>query len=436
MKLVLAAIYFIIIIFTSLAYAESCFKRAKENYDHLIDAVANVYDGEIDSTIDDLRRLARTKCYKKSEIDFHYIDFDPETFEVGKETEARRLKFWQSTKDEIQQYAYRSKSAADYSIRAEAINRKILLLKPEGVIADVPTQQKSETERARACSEMSSINPQLPPIRNQADSGWCHFFAASDLLSFKYKKDFSPSYLGHLLSPTGSGGVTDDYLNETIHKFGLCTESTMPSDGLSQKYFDGLNRLKSDVAKVRAGAACKASIVSSEMMGRLPGHVFDLSQAIIDSFEKSGKLRKVNMPKIKDQQFGVSQNLALKQCERDRDFYSDISAKVNFKSIGVEKSKADRMNKIDELLNKGQPVNIGYDYDFLGVTTPPTYTHWSSIVGRRYINGQCQYQVRNSWGGFQCKNIVKEADRCSPPGHFWASAEDIYLGVLQIQYLE
>lgn len=432
MKIVLAAT---ILILSSLCRADSCSEEAKKDYQTMVSYYFGYYQQPIEPIISDLKLITLKKCL--SPLDFQSVQmlFNSQTGQIGEKLKTAQDRYWSQRRTDLEALPKFAKGQSSLAQMTTAYNQDIanyglLNTKPMAVGSIM-----NATEREKKCGKVTDIVKKLPPIRNQADSTWCQYFSLADLLSYKYKTDVSAAYFGHLLSPNG-GAVDVAALNEAIHRFGLCSEQVMPSDGINKEYFNALEKLKGTAAKLKSGVRCEAELKNSELMGRLPGQAIDLAQLLQQGFDSAGnaigvKFKSINLAP------NISQTIALKQCAHDRQTWMDIAPKINIKQLEPTASQSEKMAAINLALDSGQPVSMGYNYDEIGRSVPSTLTHWSSIVGRRFANGQCQYQVRNSWGMYaDCKNLVSEPDHCRPPGYFWANAEDIFVGARHIMWAE
>ena len=252
------------------------------------------------------------------------------------------------------------------------------------------------------CSDVN-IADQLPPVRDQGKAGWCTLFSFADLLSFKMKETISAAYLGMLLRATGDGGVGFNKILTVNQLYGFCKESTLPSTMVTSSGFQAsLEKINS------SGAACSINDIQAIFPASAAQTIATLLQA-----PPSEKLLVLD-PAISLNQYDSKEFVndpaaysALKACESDRQTMKVkdlqfVSSEDSQKHLDLKLINLDTM---DEGLNSGKPVRFGYDYYELA-NEGAGGAHSSVIVGRRFINGKCEYLVRNSWGTENVKNFV------------------------------
>lgn len=84
------------------------------------------------------------------------------------------------------------------------------------------------------------------------------------------------------------------------------------------------------------------------------------------------------------------------------------------------------LRQLGGALEAGKPVGLEYDVGPFLLKNDGLSAHASVILARRWVNGQCQYKLRNSWGQ-SCGSYSNEvANRCNPDeGAFWATSEEL-----------
>lgn len=447
----LKAVFITTSLCASCARAEQdCSTQALRLYDKIITYVAYKNDvGEIDTAIEGLQTLNAKKCFNSSKLDSSLRQyFDTDKNAASESVERSRKQYW---KDQFEYLDYLKSKGSSKQLETEA--KEILSLynsiNPKGVSLPTNLGQNfgSESDKKAACGEVNSIIAKLPPIRDQGSAKWCYFYSTADLLSFAMNKNISPSYLGHLVNPTGSGGSSAETINAAVKKFGLCLEKTMPSKEFSLDYIGSLRSFNEKALAFKNGqAACP---VNSNLLTRMPGALSrNISEIILQSFEPSGKVKDLNIVEGPSSQLSskvkpaVIQHIVLNQCKDDRANLATESRNLQLKQVSLTKKKDGMLeNKekllraVDEQLSQGKPANISYDSSAM-FDDPSAVAHWSSIVGRRFVNGQCQYQVRNSYGKADCKKLVSEKDACSPPGYFWVDAGKVFQTIKEVQVLK
>lgn len=77
------------------------------------------------------------------------------------------------------------------------------------------------------------------------------------------------------------------------------------------------------------------------------------------------------------------------------------------------------LEKINQQLNQGSPIQLTYQPKYVTTSTGDSY-HASMIIGRRWKNGRCEYNIRNSWGKL-CAVYKPGIDCNKEEGSFWMS---------------
>ena len=89
------------------------------------------------------------------------------------------------------------------------------------------------------------------------------------------------------------------------------------------------------------------------------------------------------------------------------------------------------MREVNFNIVKGRLQTV--DYDVKPFTDSEGF-HSSIIIGRRWKNGRCEYNIRNSWGK-SCASY-KEGIECNrEQGTFWVSDEQLFQASSNIRYI-
>jgi len=418
---------------------DSCVERARADYDIIRAVTFGQSNVEIDTALRDLKALAKTGCFTRDDISYDSVLFDPRTGTVGSIAESYRVGYWESRYDYLNVLAAKG-TPAELSREKSKIMSQFNTVKPAEISSETISsiQMMPAKERAQNCGTVDNIIPKLPPVRDQGASGWCYFYATADLMSFNTGKNISPSYLGHLMSPTGSGAGNADAVNNTIKRFGLCSEKSMPSDGIDSAYVDELTKLNDRVVQIKTSQS-GACPVTSGLLTRFPGQVADIAKSMLGNVSSDGVIAdfqitsRINEDTPTFTTPSIVQSMAVVQCTQDRDKLNDLVNKVQVTELRSNVSQKEKFDKIESELSAGKPINFTYDYNKL-TGKPGDGAHWSTVVGRRMIDGVCQYQVRNSWGASSCTKVVSSKDACEPPGYFWVTGGQLFNNVNGVQY--
>ena len=424
----------------------SCSNEANRIYDRLFRSQNFGADSEIDTAMLRLKQLGSKGCFAEKDLkeSFYILLYDPTTGVFDEKVEAARKAYWNDEEDFVK--FVREKTPGELPAANRAFMTQFQRVRPEG-ISPTAIQQLSRIAPAQAnasCATVDSIVKRMPPVRDQGETGWCDFFSTADLLSFKTGQTISASYLGHLLSPTGEGGSDTAAINKAIGRFGLCREKTMPSNGIMRSYVDELKDLNDRARRAKLTGADPSCFFADGILGRFPTqNLRDLTNALLQGVDDKGSIvdLQIASTSIGEKDFttqpSIVQHLALKQCEGDRALLAKMATAVHLESLSHSTPRAQRFQKIDELLTKGQPINIAYDFDSLIKGDKSiSANHWSTVVGRKMIGGSCKYLVRNSWGASSCTEATSGRPTCEPPGYFYVDGTKLY-GVLEdVQYAD
>ena len=434
---------FVLVLATSIStFAESkstCVDEAQTQYRLIIDHVALENNPhEIDTPIRKLRELNSKQCFQASDFEDYYLQyFNPINGTTGEFTERKRKIYWADQETHLE-YLRLKASSHQLSQNKKALSDDFKFIQPENVSTPVLADKTpyTEAEKAAACKGVLDIAAKLPPIRDQGATGWCYVYATADLLSFVAKKNISASYLGHLLSSGGSGGKDPSVANDFIKKFGLCREDTMPSNGLSPSYVESLQKLDDFAISFKKNE--RQCPVDPELLSQFSGSTTaDIASAILSGIGPDNKVSDLGILdyRIDNKNHyarpAIVQHIALQHCAKDRKELLTVSSRTQLSSI--KGSSLEYMNKIDQELSFGKPINFSYKY--LNMTRGTGGgDHWSTVVGRRFIDGECQYQIRNSWGASSCTKMISSLDACAPPGHYWVGAGDLFKAIKGVQF--
>ncbi|MBX3019382.1 MAG: hypothetical protein KF767_15960 [Bdellovibrionaceae bacterium] len=273
------------------------------------------------------------------------------------------------------------------------------------------------------CSPVD-LKKTLGPVRDQDNLDWCYAFTAADVLSQALRQekkgvlgltkdgfsrnDVSPIQMAHEVqkkhpsrnlvdSQSFAGGSVAEALKSALSRGQICTDQEMDSRGGSNS--PGLRRLQERADTER-----------------------DESADSLTTFN-----RKLSEDEIK------------RYCRRAIDEFAITSVKDPVRSRynqkkrpAAEEAKVNQQMReaLDSALNQGRIAGIGYDSFF----KKPAGAHASSIIGRRIINGECHYRIRNSWG-LSCKGYDAPYDKQCQMGEIWVKEKELLPHVFSVDYI-
>lgn len=315
------------------------------------------------------------------------------------------------------------------------------------------TGAAAKTEKECATIDYRS---KLPPVRHQGSEGWCYANAAADLLSFETgenissvglaiqyqlnkaavdRKDPTNSLTARFFSNVGyDWGTTHIKTNEGGTQYagiegsrdkGLCRESDLPgryelwdlggnkTQTYSQYVYENLNdwnkKPNSERGRWTALAPGSATCNATDSLRRF-------------------------FPGIRENDFREVLRATLPSEDPVIALYKKACAnRVPFPKVKTEvkewtpKSPKGLIDYIDGQL-QSHPVGIGYNSKILkDPAAKGASNHASSIVGREFINGQCMYIIRNSWGTDCDEWDYNPSYRCEQ-GNIWVPSSVIENG--------
>lgn len=276
----------------------------------------------------------------------------------------------------------------------------------------------------KRCSPVDLKNT-LGPVRDQKNLDWCYAFTAADVLSQALRQekkgvlgltkdgfsrnDVSPIQMAHEVqkkhpqrnlvdSQTFAGGSVAEALKSALARGKICTDREMDSRGGSNS--PGLRRL-TDRAETERDESDETNTTTFH--------------------------RKLSEDEIK------------RYCRKAIDEFPVTSIKDPVRSrynskkrSAAEEAKVNLQMRdaLDTALNQGRIAGIGYE-SFL---QKPSGAHASSIIGRRIINGECQYRIRNSWG-LSCEGYDSPYDKQCQMGEIWVKETELLPKIFSVDYI-
>lgn len=286
---------------------------------------------------------------------------------------------------------------------------------------------------AESC-KTRDFNTQLGPIRSQSNVGWCFANTGADLLTFAHKQRLSSdpenqvsaiftalNYYNAQLNGGVAysevfdhGGFILDAINIIQSKGFVCPQSldlllmnTGYKTQLKEKFvqFKFFYDVYQDYKRTGAEEK-KADFLKS-----------------IEKLEKQGTfLSAYNKDKIKSVLEEPTLELATMKmvdvvCENKKISITDIPRfdRISRQDSNLYYSSLNRgwvdwsftFLTINKILDDFQPVGLVYQVDKVLVEPKMAFGgHASVISGRKIINGECHYQIRNSWGPDCTRNAI------------------------------
>ncbi len=304
-----------------------------------------------------------------------------------------------------------------------------------------------------SCNTTADPRSLLGPIRNQSGTGWCFAFTAADMLTQKLGSRVSAAAIASLYYAQKEnlngrqgplpwsdlkGGYLINAISDAETAGTICSEAEFHSDQLDDEFFR-LHPQKVTASSLNQQASAKLSVVLNKL----------------DSYELSGRDPAISCDMTMSAQLmfpGLDIPTVLAILRRAKDSQEAIfwMKKMSCKNpVSIPKNLPHPIEEvaskpghgrqllttIDAKLESGQIVGLTYSLPALLTSSASEEmkaqtVHSSSIIQRKFFDGQCQYLIRDSLGK-RCEGYRK----CdSDPGNFWITADELDQAGLSIQY--
>lgn len=285
------------------------------------------------------------------------------------------------------------------------------------------------------CSDVD-IRDKHPKLRehlstplDQGNIGWCYGYSAADLLSVEAGVPLSPSHVSSIYNKS----IRSSLLWKTGYGIrNLFTESREPYEG----GFIG----KATVEAMKDSPICQYNTIDryTHLIGLLEYAKYKVNKNEMSNEDACSIVERV-LPNI-----GKSESFMNDFITKNMNDTLEGLLRQNCQAVEVPKREKKVLNRpilfgknkymenVNKLLEQGKPLGISYNVKH--VAKDLKGFHASTVIGRRWNNGRCEYNIRNSWGRL-CN--YKEGIECNPDdGSYWIKDEDFYSIALNFTYLE
>lgn len=278
---------------------------------------------------------------------------------------------------------------------------------------------------------------------NQGHLSWCYSFAVSDLISQKMQKTgaLKPGESIHPLQLAAETNLTAGQLPNSKIGSGASMEATVDLLPAMKQRHQNLCKM-SDLGPETdtSSPLFRKSVDASMTLFRKTANFSPAKDDCENSLAVKGDFIELNEGMNEVARLSWQTALSLK-CntpvpDLKWDIQSDLARQKQFKKDGSLKvdAKVDASfkKKIDQALQRGVMAGIGYSMNLISPSLAgKENAHASSIVGReKKSDGQCYYQVRNTWGP-GCGNSYRSV-QCEG-GYFWVSEKDLLPNLFLVQ---
>ena len=268
--------------------------------------------------------------------------------------------------------------------------------------------------------------------RNQDTIGWCYAFAASDFLTAEIGTPVSALHASiiynsrtyqspdrrtdaeNYLKSNGTfkevyeSGWSSNAVTDIQNNGWVCTEESLPFD-VDRPY---------DIKALIDFLESKKHLAESGYYRNTLCH--EVSQQLEEYALTSDDVNQIVDSMARQNLNETLEVFANKAC---KDRIQPIP-KINVKWVDQNQhTPTQLLEKINNELNNGSPVQLSYQPKYVTTSTGDFY-HASMVIGRRWNNGRCEYNVRNSWGKL-CATYKQGIDCNKEEGSFWMSEGDL-----------
>lgn len=280
------------------------------------------------------------------------------------------------------------------------------------------------------------MGPTLNYVRNQKSLGWCYAYSLSDLIGHRLGKKVSPfdlalglyrSYeeygLDSVAQATDLAGGRVSLTFKAAQSRGVCLESKVSASGdLSARMLYKVDDLADQIAKIDRRATNYAMQVQ-----RL---VYQNSFALHRVFPTSTMAELVDaFLNLKD---GAKPLISVV------DNICGERTPIDSMKLKIAKEGPNVVATLKRILAKGTPLTIGYSSDTLkDIKFRGPVSHASTVIGmRKNRAGECEFLIRNSWGGMNSKQYDPAVRQNFLQGTFWVPESLMKEMAHQVHYLE
>lgn len=282
-------------------------------------------------------------------------------------------------------------------------------------VSEGPSESASDIKNR--CSPID-LKSTLGPVRNQKDLSWCYAFTAADMMSQALRQERS-KVLGFNKNET----VRDDVSAvQMAHEY----QKDNPGQSLLTSRGDGGYVNEALQSAFRRSKVCAESELDSQN-GRSSASLRRLDAAAI----AAGSNQTIDGARL------LAETEVSRSCQRTTDHYSVVSVQENWRATkpGHGGAATDRRLRgaINAALEQGRIPGVSYR-NFLSESAGEHGYHASTIVGRKVIEGECKYRIRNSWG-LDCRGYRSPHRENCNRGEIWVSEKELLANTFTVDYI-
>lgn len=292
-------------------------------------------------------------------------------------------------------------------------------------------------------SSSPALKAHFSTPRNQDSIGWCYAFTSADLMSAELghpvsglhvsaiynrfmlndqklreeiERDRANNPAGFNFSQVYESGRVQMAIDQSVKNGWICSEKGLPFDKTKPNQIH-------DLVKALEGLKPIAMInqLDKETVCR------EISNILSPFILKSDEINQIADSLLKDNLNHTMSLFAENACTEHIKDIPPMNVKIVFKENDLDKF----MKEVNFNIVKGRPQTVDYDVSHF---TSYNGFHSSLIMGRRWNNGRCEYNIRNSWGK-SCASYKAGIECNKEQGTYWVSDEDLFKASNNIRYI-
>lgn len=326
----------------------------------------------------------------------------------------------------------------------------------KGLQAYVDLARTNSQQRKKQCGEIVNWKTSLSVPSNQNRLNWCYAYTLGDMISYKKNKTVSASdiaiqnnsfeagkkaslalknYINNQQLQKGNGlGIVNpneiksynyethisggriDTSFERLKKQGVCLESDLPSNHITDEYlrnYDELIKMKDKLDGM--DKKCDYSEIKNNL-SPLPSVKLTEAIQLISTTNENNLIK----------------SLVDKNCENKRISVNDLNLKTIKFSSQQNKTGDGIFESLNQQLENDNIVGIAYDAAIFG--NDFSGGHASTIIGRTFNDStqECEYIIRNSWG----TNTNNNTNVYNKDGYYFVPQSKLKKHIWEISYFE
>lgn len=286
--------------------------------------------------------------------------------------------------------------------------------------------------------------------RDQDSIGWCYAFAASDLMtavvgtpvsamhasiifnsrSYTNRRNWAEEFRSEngRFQEVYEGGWAHEAIEDVRRNGWVCTEEGLPFDAERPRQIEQMIIQLEGIKRSRETLRAAGTYTSDE---------HNRTCQMITEAVRPFNLPEESLLNIADSLLNKNMNetldlFARSVCSERIQSIPQIRMKDVSKRDNSEKNRRKYMQELNRALNGGKPIQLSYRPQT--ISTSADGSHASIIIGRRWNNGRCEYNIRNSWGR-SCASYHVEIDCNREEGTFWMSDQQLFEASSTFRYV-